>query len=101
MFYISISDIDGKREKMSYLRRRSRVEVIEQILKEARKETPPTRLMYLNNLSFATFNRYIKYLLDKGLIAPTQGDRVLYKTTKKGEEFLELTKKLRKYIDLL
>lgn len=87
---------------MSSSRRRSRIEIITQILKEAQKEAPPTRLMYRNNLSFESFNEYVKYLLDIELIAPfTKGDRILYKTTKKGEEFLELMEKIGEYIDIL
>ena len=86
----------------SPLMRRGRIEVFEELLKEARKGTPKTRLMYRCNLNLIRFRRYFKYLQDKGLIAQvsTKEGRVIYKTTRKGEEFLEAVQKLRKYIDL-
>jgi len=83
--------------------RRGRIELMQEILKDALKETPKTRLMYMNNLSFTCCNYYIKYLLDKELIAEisTPEGRTLYKTTKRGQEFLEVVGKLKEFVDFV
>ena len=84
-------------------RRRSRVEVIMDILSEARKGSNKTRIMYRCNLNFVCFNRYFKELLEKGLIVEValdpDGIRV-YKTTDKGLQLLEVLKKAKDLISL-
>ncbi|MEM3579749.1 MAG: winged helix-turn-helix domain-containing protein [Candidatus Bathyarchaeia archaeon] len=75
-------------------RRRSRVEVIIEILNEALNGANKTRLMYRCNLNFGRFNRYLKELLDAGLLEqvatnPETG-LILYRTTAKGRELLKI-----------
>jgi len=82
-------------------RRRSRIEVICDILSEAFGGANKTRLMYHCNLNFMRFNRYLQELLDAGLIervGSNPGSVVLYKTSDKGRE---LVKVLRKANDLM
>jgi len=82
-------------------RRRSRTEVICDILSEALGGANKTRLMYRCNLNFVRFNRYFGELLDAGLIEcvdSNPGDLVVYKTTDKGCELLQV---LRKANDLM
>ncbi|MDI6805123.1 MAG: winged helix-turn-helix domain-containing protein [Candidatus Bathyarchaeia archaeon] len=51
-------------------RRRSRTEVIVNLLNEALSGANKTRLMYQCNLNFMRFNCYLQELLDAGLSNP-------------------------------
>ena len=82
-------------------RRRSRIEVICDILSEALGGANKTRLMYHCNLNFMRFNRYLQELLDAGLIESVSSNPagiVLYKTSDKGRELIRV---LRKANDLM
>ena len=82
-------------------RRRSRIEVICDILSEALGGANKTRLMYHCNLNFMRFNSYLQEMLDAGLIervGSNPEDVVLYKTSDKGRELIRV---LRKANDLL
>lgn len=82
-------------------RRRSRIEVICDILSEALGGANKTRLMYHCNLNFMRFNRYLQELLDAGLIERVGSNPegiVLYKTSDKGRELIRV---LRKANDLM
>lgn len=82
-------------------RRRSRIEVICDILSEALESANKTRLMYHCNLNFMRFNRYLQELLDAGLlerVGSNPEDLVLYKTSDKGRELIRV---LRKANDLM
>jgi len=70
-------------------RRRSRLEVVADILTEALNGANKTRIMYRANLNFLRFDGYFSELLDKGLIAEenTSDGRVVYRTTDKGRRF--------------
>jgi len=77
-------------------RRRSRTEVIVEILSEALGGVNKTRIMYRCNLNFVRFNRYLRELLDVGLIECVGSNPesiVLYKTTDKGRELLKVLRK--------
>ena len=83
--------------------RRSRTEVIMDILAEASHGANKTRIMYRANLNFLRFKKYFSELLDKGLIAevnnPTSGN-VIYTTTEEGKALLEVLKKAKRFISL-
>jgi len=85
-------------------RRRSRVEVIIEILTEALGGVNKTRLMYRCNLNLGRFNRYLKELLDAGLIervvANPEGDVVLYRTTDKGRELLKILRRVGEFMSV-
>jgi len=77
-------------------RRRSRTEVIVEILSEALGGVNKTRIMYRCNLNFVRFNRYLRELLDADLIECVGANpeyMVLYKTTDKGRELLRVLRK--------
>lgn len=73
-------------------RRRSRLEVVADILTEALNGANKTRIMYRANLNFLRFHRYFSELLDKELIVGenTSDGRVVYRTTDRGRRFLKL-----------
>lgn len=65
---------------------RSRFDIIASILQKATPGAKKTWLMYGANLSFSQHQRYLRTLIDLGLIAEKKG---LYSTTEKGLAFLE------------
>jgi predicted transcriptional regulator len=84
-------------------RRRSRVEVIYNILSEALGGANKTRLMYHCNLNFMRFNRYLQELLDAGLIervGSNPGGVVLYKTSNKGRELVKVLRKASEFVSV-
>lgn len=84
-------------------RRRSRIEVICNILSEALGGANKTRLMYHCNLNFMRFNRYLQELLDSGLIecAGSNPDGVLlYKTSEKGRELLKVMRRASDFLSI-
>ena len=48
-----------------------------------------TRIVYQAGLNFRTVNGYLDLLLEKGLLEAIPGERIMYKTTEKGEGALE------------
>ena len=77
--------------------RRSRSEITIDILTEALKGASKTRIMYRANLNFLRFKRYFSELESKGLIMVTSnpGRRMVYRTTEKGKNALEILKKAK------
>ena len=72
---------------MKKRKRRSRSEVICEILSEALNGANKTRLMYKCNMNFVRFNRELSELLDAGLMECVDSNPsgiVFYKTTEKG-----------------
>jgi len=84
-------------------RRRSRVEVIYNILSEALGGANKTRLMYHCNLNFMRFNRYLQELLDAGLIERVGSNPegvVLYKTSNKGRELVKILRRASEFVSV-
>lgn len=83
--------------------RRSRTEVIADILSEASDGANKTRLMYRCNMNFVRFNRYLQELLDAGMVErvnPNPGGGILYKTTGKGRELLRVLRKASEFMSI-
>lgn len=78
---------DGVRESLKerFKERRGRVEIMVDILSVAIGGARKTEIVYKANLNFARLERYIPFLEERGLMANSGS---VYKTTKKGEEFL-------------
>jgi predicted transcriptional regulator len=84
-------------------RRRSRVDVICDILSEALGGANKTRLMYHCNLNFMRFNHYLQELLDAGLVECVDSDPdgiVLYKTSDKGRELVKVLRKANEFMSV-
>jgi predicted transcriptional regulator len=71
-------------------KRRNRLYIIAEILTIAMDGSLKTQIMYRANLSFAQLNEYLSYLLEIHLlkIQKENGKRI-YKTTAKGNKYLE------------
>jgi len=81
--------------KMPVGSRRSRLEIMADILQEGRKPTRKTQIMYQCNLSFKQFKTYLSFLGIKGLIkGKDNSGAALYQTTRSGLSFLKLYRKM-------
>jgi predicted transcriptional regulator len=102
--YYCLCDFDLELGEMERARRRrSRIEVICDILSEALGGANKTRLMYHCNLNFMRFNRYLQELLDAGLIERVGSNPegiVLYKTSDKGRELIRILRKAGEFLSV-
>lgn len=69
--------------------KRSRHNIISEILDICKDSASKTRIVYQANLNFRTVNPYIDLLIKNGLIDVSYGNGVLYKTTEKGTNLLD------------
>jgi predicted transcriptional regulator len=93
------SELSVKMEKARH--RRSRTEVIVNLLSEALSGANKTRLMYRCNLNFARFNRYLQDLLDASVVERTNTNPTgitIYKTTEKGRELLRILRQASEFM---
>ena len=80
---------------------RGRIEIVMDILAKALSGVNKTRLMYRCNLNFVRFSRYLRQLLDAGLIERVEANPesiVLYKTTDRGRELLRVLRKASEFM---
>jgi predicted transcriptional regulator len=78
---------------MGERKRRSKKEIICEILSEALNGASKTRLMYKCNLNFERFNNYLKEMLKANLLERTTsnpGGLIIFRTTDKGKELLKI-----------
>ena len=81
-------------------KRRHRLEVIACILREAGEWSSRTRLVYRTSLNFRVLGKYLGFLLERGLVEERQVDQVkLYHTTRKGELWLSLYKRMLRLLE--
>jgi len=81
-------------------KRRDRHDIAVEVLRTAIDGKIKTHIMYKAKLSYAQLNEYIQLLLNKGLlenvtIREKRMDRKVYKTTRKGLEFIENFEKVK------
>ncbi len=70
-------------------KRRSRLDIIADILDAAMNGSVKTRIMYNANVNFVQFNDYLECLLEAQLIRTiTRRRKTIYKTTEKGKLLL-------------
>jgi predicted transcriptional regulator len=96
---------DGFRDRKNDLHKgntmkRSRDEIITQILMICLKGATKTRIVYQANLNFKTVTPYIDLLAKNGMIDIRSGQNKVYMTTDKGSELMESFKAIRKEIEL-
>ena len=72
------------------LQKRNKDQIKSQILALCQEDgANKTRIVYQVGLNFKTVKEYLDLLLEKGLLEAIPGERILYKTTEKGEGALE------------
>lgn len=74
--------------------KRSKQEIIAQILDVCLERASKTKIVYQANLNFRTVNPYLDILIKNNLIEVGNGEQKLYKTTQKGGDLLERIKKV-------
>ncbi len=78
--------------------KRSKQEIIAQILEVCLEKSSKTRIVYQVNLNFRTINPYLQLLIKNELLELLVGEQKLYRTTARGESLLESIKKINKSI---
>ncbi|WP_406655989.1 winged helix-turn-helix domain-containing protein [Methanolobus sp. ZRKC2] len=86
--------MDSHSSNLKPFQKRSRLEIIRDILKvirESNNTISPTKLQRLSNLSFQMFEEYVGDLEEKGLIVaiPYKEKRKIYSLTDRGRNFLD------------
>jgi predicted transcriptional regulator len=74
--------------------KRSRNEIISQILEICENGASKTKIVYQANLNFNSVNPYLDLLIKNDLIRVTEGRAILYDTTPKGIRLLETIKQI-------
>ncbi len=80
-----------------YLERRNDVDIIADILTEAKKSEKKTHIMYNCNLNHKQVKLYIGFLLEIGLLKShfEDNNKVTFKVTSKGSKYLSAYYKLK------
>ena len=88
---------DGIRRSLKerFKERRSKLEIMADILSTAREGVRKTRIIYGANLNFNRAERYILFLEERGLI---KNSGAVYETTEKGKEFLHEYRRIKELI---
>ena len=93
------SEIRTKPRSSFWERKRSDIDIIANILREANRGIKKTRIMYRCNLSHKQLKAYLQLLLEMGLLTPPSKKEKTnlksYKTTSKGLEFLKAYRVLK------
>jgi predicted transcriptional regulator len=76
--------------------KRSKQEIIAQILEVCLDSSSKTRIVYQVNLNFRTINPYLDILIKNNLIDVNEAEQKLYKTTLKGVDLLDTIKKVNR-----
>ena len=80
--------------------RRSGIEIIAEILEEARRGVTKTRLVYRTNLNFVVIRKHLDFLLEKDLLEIINENGELYMTTAKGFQFLDEYAKMKEILGI-
>ena len=86
-------------------KRRSEIQIIEEILDMSQKGARKTEILYKGNMSFLQLNNYLSNLIEKEIISEDIGSigngstSKMYTTTKKGKDLLEDITKVLTYLN--
>jgi predicted transcriptional regulator len=93
------SEIRAKSNSSPWVRKRSDIDIMANILSEANKSTKKTRIMYRCNLSHSQLQIYLRILSDMGfLVSYLKEERSklnYFRTTSKGFKFLDAYRALK------
>lgn len=81
--------------------KRSKQEIIAQILEVCLNSSSKTRIVYQVNLNFRTINPYLDILMKNSLIEISEPEQKLYKTTPKGEGLLDTIKEVNSSLSVV
>ena len=93
------SQIRAKSNSYPWVRKRSDIDIMANILSEANESTKKTRIMYKCNLSHNQLQAYLHILRDMGFLAShsnKEGEKMnCFRTTSKGFKFLDAYRALK------
>jgi predicted transcriptional regulator len=78
--------------------KRSKSDIMLEILNVCRNGASKTRIVYKANLNFNTATPYIELLSEKGLVSISEGPRTLYETTPQGLEVIKTLRQLGTFL---
>jgi predicted transcriptional regulator len=78
--------------------KRSKSDIMLEILNVCRNGASKTRIVYKANLNFNTATPYIELLSEKGLVNISEGPRTLYETTPQGMEVIKTLRQLGTFL---
>ena len=83
-------------------RRRSNIEIIAEMLKVGENGVGKTEIMYSVNMSYAQLQKYLKFLLNNGLVTKVEVGNpcVRYHVTDKGTELLRSIENVLDILDV-
>jgi len=92
----------NQNQRLVSMTRRSRMEVIMDIITESLDGANKTRIMYRANLNFLRFNCYLFEMLENDLLTRENdgNGRVMYKATESGRALLETLRKAQQFISI-
>lgn len=77
-------------------KRRDRLYIMAQILEITKDSSLKTQIMYKANLSFSQLSEYLSLLIEMNLLETVVNqDRTVYRTTRKGTEYLKSYKQIK------
>jgi predicted transcriptional regulator len=88
-------------EKEAAFAVRGRLDIIADILDQAKQGTKKTRIMYMCNLSFRQLRVYLDFLMKRGFLSLTNSGEEnarIFRTTRKGLAFLKAYQALQAVI---
>jgi predicted transcriptional regulator len=88
---VTLSIANDNREKAI---KRSKSEIILNILTVCMKGASKTKIVYQANLNFKTVTPYIDLLSEKGLLNARHGSGIIYETTPQGIEVVKTLRQL-------
>lgn len=78
---------------------RTELVILGDILSVAENKAKKIQLLCRANLNYIQLQNYLAFLLDRGLLEEHNDPNKGYKTTRKGLEFLALSKKLQSFLE--
>jgi len=87
------------RQELFAVTRRGQMDIISDILRATKEGKGKTQIIFQARLNYMQCDKYLKLMIRKGLIeVEKQGNRVLYRTSKIGAEYLREYNKLREFL---
>jgi predicted transcriptional regulator len=78
--------------------KRSKSDIMLEVLNVCRNGASKTRIVYRANLNFNTATPYIDLLSEKGLLSIKEGSGTLYETTPQGMEAIKTLRQLSNFL---
>jgi predicted transcriptional regulator len=81
--------------------KRSKEDIVEQILDICKKPTNKTGIVYSANLNFRRTDKYLSSLINAGVLEASKELPITYKTNSRGEKLLGQIKALNAQLDYI